>query len=336
MIDGSNLMKIGFHGVKDLYSDGSHLGAIYHFINTIRKFLEEHNHDKVVVFWDGESSSSTRKELYPQYKGNRKQDMNEYKYESYLEQNARIKQYLEEVFVRQVEMVNNEADDLIAYYCKKAVDEQIIIFSSDKDLTQLISDNVTIYSPSKKMYYKKGDMITINKVEIPHYNVLLCKVLTGDSSDNINGIEGLGEKTLVKLFPNVQVKPCTINEIRDTAGNLMQVKKSKVLENILTGKTKNGILGEEFYNINQKIVDLSNPLITEDGKELVEQIINDTIDPTDRGYKNLMRLMMEDGLFKYLPKNDEAWVDFLRPFMKLTRKEKRNTNDESISRRTQV
>ena len=44
LVDGSNLMKIGFHGVKDLYSDGSHLGAIYHFINTIRKFLEEHNH----------------------------------------------------------------------------------------------------------------------------------------------------------------------------------------------------------------------------------------------------------------------------------------------------
>ena len=163
LIDGSNLMKIGFHGVKDLYNDGSHLGAIYHFINTIRKFLEEHNYDKVVVFWDAEHSSSTRKELYPQYKGNRKQDMNEFKYESYLQQNARIKEYLEEVFVRQVEMVYNEADDLIAYYCQKATNEEITIFSSDKDLTQLISDRVTIYSPNSKQYFKQGDMITINK-----------------------------------------------------------------------------------------------------------------------------------------------------------------------------
>ena len=73
-------------------------------------------------------------------------------------------------------------------------------------------------------------------------------------------------------------------------------------------------------------MDLHNPLITDDGKELVEQIHTDTIDPTDRGYKNLMRMMMEDGLFKYLPKNDEAWVNFLTPFMKLIRKEKRNTN----------
>jgi DNA polymerase-1 len=326
LVDGSNLMKIGFHGVKDLYSDGSHMGAIYHFINTIRKFLEEHNHDKVIVFWDAESSSSARKAIYPQYKGNRKQEMNEYKLESYLEQNIRIKQYLEEVFVRQVEMVGNEADDLISYYCKMVTDEQIIIFSSDKDLTQLISDNITIYSPTKKRYYKKGDTITINKVEIPHYNVLLCKVLTGDNSDNIVGIEGLGEKTLVKLFPDVYDKPVTINEIRVNVGNIIQEKKTKVLENILIGKTKYGIFGEEFYTINEKLVDLSNPLITEDGKKIVEQILTEDIDPTDRGYKNLMRMMMEDGLFKFLPKNDDAWVNFLRPFMKLTRKEKRNKN----------
>jgi hypothetical protein len=94
----------------------------------------------------------------------------------------------------------------------------------------------------------------------------------------------------------------------------------------LTGKTKSGIFGEEVYKINSKIVNLHEPLITDEGKHLVEQIHTDTIDPTDRGYKNLMRLMMEDGLFKYLPKNDEAWVNFLKPFLKLTRKEKRNTN----------
>ena len=168
-------------------------------------------------------------------------------------------------------------------------------------------------------------MITINKVNIPHQNVLLTKILTGDKSDNIDGIEMLGEKTLVKLFPQMLEKSCTIEEILDNARNIEQKKKPKALENILIGKTKSGTFGEQFFEINKKIVDL-HPLITDDGKELVEQIHTDTIDPTDRGYKNLMRMMMEDGLFKYLPKNDEAWVNFLRPFMKLTRKEKRNTN----------
>jgi 5'-3' exonuclease len=223
-------------------------------------------------------------------------------------------------------MDNNEADDLIAYYTKVAVSEKIIIFSADKDLTQLISENVTVYSPTSKQYYGYGDMITINKVSIPHNNVLLAKILTGDKSDNIDGIQLLGEKTLVKLFPQMLGKSCTIEEILDNARNIQQKKKSKALENILIGKTKNGIFGEEFFEINKKIVDLHNPLITDEGKKLVEQIHTDTIDITDRGYKNLMRMMMDDGLFKYLPKNDEAWVNFLRPFMKLIRKEKRNTN----------
>lgn len=326
LVDGDNLFKIGFHGVKELYNDGAHVGGVYHFINTLRRFLDEHNHDKVVVFWDGDSNSSIRKAIYPQYKGNRRQDMNEYKYESYLQQKARVKTYLEEVFVRQVEMINNEADDLIAHYCKIATEEKIIIFSADKDLTQLISERVTIYSPIYKQYFKNGDKISINKVDIPHQNVTVCKIFTGDKSDNIDGIEGLGEKTLVKLFPQMLEKSCTVEELLDNARNIPQKKPIKSLSNILTGKTKSGILGEEFYRINSKIVNLHEPLITDEGKQLVEQIHTDTIDPTDRGYKNLMRLMMEDGLFNYLPKNDEAWVNFLKPFMKLTRKEKRNTN----------
>ena len=326
MVDGDNLFKIGFHGVKELYNDWSHIGGVYHFINVIRRFLDEGQLDKVVVFWDGSSNSSIRKQIYPQYKANRRQDMNDDKYISYLQQKSRVKDYLEEVFVRQVEMNDNEADDLIAYYCKISKDEKIIIFSADKDLTQLISEHVTIYSPITKQYFKNGDMISLNKVDIPHYNVLLTKIFTGDKSDNIEGIQGLGEKTLVKFFPQVQKKPCTMEEILDCARNLLQDKPSKTFTNLLTGKTKSTILGEEFYTTNKKIVDLTNPLITTDGKKLVEQILTDTIDPTDRGYKNLMRMMVEDGLFKYLPKNDEAWVNFLKPFMKLIRKEKRNKN----------
>ena len=325
LVDGNNLFKIGFHGVKELFSDGSHVGGIYHFINTIRKFLEEHNHDKVIVFWDADSNSSIRKSIYPQYKANRRNDLNEYKYESYLHQMNRVKMYLEEVFVRQVEVVGNEADDLIAQYCQVAQDEQIIIFSADNDLTQLISDRVTIYSPNQKTYYKNGSKISVDKVDIPHYNIMLCKVFTGDKSDNISGIQSMKEKTFVKIFPQVQEKPCTIEDLLDYARNITQKKPIKIISNILTGTSKNGIIGEEFYRINKLIIDLKNPLLTDEAKDLIEEIYREDIDPADRGYKNLMKLMMEDGLFKYLPKNDEAWVNFLRPFMKLIRKEKRNT-----------
>lgn len=315
---------IGYNGVRDLFSGTEHIGGIYHFINTIKKFLEEHNYDKVIVCWDSESNTSVRKELYPGYKANRKNEMTEDQYESYLHQRQRVKQYLEEVFVRQIESPNNEADDLIGQYCKIALDEDITIFSADKDLTQLISQRVQIYSPVKKEYYKFGDNISLNKVEFPHQNVLLTKVFVGDKSDNISGIDGLGEKTLVKLFPMLQEKSCTITEILDSARIIGQEKKvPKIIGKILTGESKNGILGEEFYNTNLKIVDLGNPLITDEAKELVEEVYKERIDPTDRGYKNLMKMMMDDGLFKYLPKDDNAWINFLKPFLKLTRKEKR-------------
>ena len=315
---------IGYHGVKDLFNKNEHIGGIFHFINTIRKHLEERNYDKVIVCWDSESNTSVRKELYSEYKANRKNEMNEEQYESYLHQRQRVKQYLEEVFVRQVEVPNNESDDLIAYYCKIALDENITIFSGDKDFTQLISERVQIYYPIKKEYYKLGDMISLDKVNIPHQNVLLTKVFVGDKSDNISGIDGLGVKTLVKLFPMLQEKSCTITEILDNARLIGQEKKvPKIIDKILTGHSKNGILGEEFYNTNLKIIDLGNPLITDEAKELVEEVYKERIDPTDRGYKNLMKMMMADGLFKYLPKDDNAWINFLKPFLKLTRKEKK-------------
>jgi 5'-3' exonuclease len=325
LVDGNNLMKIGFHGVKDYYHNGNHIGGIWHFLNTIRRFIEEHNFDKIVVFWDGEGNSSKRKIIYPQYKENRIQEQNEYKAQSFSFQKDRVKQYLEEMFVRQVNVDNNEADDLIAYYCQIAENENITIFSSDKDLTQLISENVSIYSPSAKQMYKNGDKIKLKEHEIPHNNILTYKILTGDKSDNIDGIYYLGDKTLFKLFPELLEQELTITDILSKAETLLKEdKENTALKNLLTGKTKSGIYGDEYYEINKKIVDLSEPMIDDEGKEVVELYYTETLDPDGRGHRNLIKMMMEDGFFKFLPKGDDAWVNFVKPFLKLTRKEKNN------------
>ena len=114
LVDGNNLLKIGFHGVREFYHNGKHVGGVWHFLNTLRKFLEEHNYNKVVVFWDTKTSSSKRRLIYPKYKLNRKPSESESKEESFLEQKQRVKQYLEEMFVRQLETEHAEADDLIA------------------------------------------------------------------------------------------------------------------------------------------------------------------------------------------------------------------------------
>jgi 5'-3' exonuclease len=324
LVDGDNLFKIGFHGVKDLYHEGKHIGGLYHFVNTLRRVINEDNYDKVVVFWDGENNSLTRRKLYPNYKMNRREMLNETKYESQVQQRERIRQYLEEMFVRQVLVEGNESDDLIAYYCQIAEDENKTIFSSDKDYLQLISPKVSVYSPMEKYLYKMNDKVKLNEIRIPHYNIKTYKILSGDKSDNIEGIYYLGEKNLVKYFPELLESEVSVADILTKAETLLKEDKdNNVLKNILTGKTKSGIYGQEFFQVNEKIIDLSNPLITDEGKVLVEDYYRESLDPDGRGYKNLIRMMMQDGFFKFLPKADDAWVEFIRPFMKLTRKEKK-------------
>jgi 5'-3' exonuclease len=323
LVDGNNLLKIGFHGVRDFYHNGKHVGGVWHFLNTLRKFLEEHNYNKVVVFWDSKTSSSQRRLIYPKYKLNRKSSETESKEESFAEQKQRVKQYLEEMFVRQLETENAEADDLIAHYCKVSLDEEKTIFSSDRDLTQLISEKVSIYSPSTKQYYGINNKIKLHDIEVPYYNVKTIKILTGDSSDNIDGIFYLGEKTLIKLFPELLEDRVELSYILQKGEQLLKEEKGNVaLQNLLSGKTKEGIFGDEFFEINKKLVDLDEPLLNEEEKELVGLYYSESLDPDGRGYRNLIRMMMEDGFFKYLPKGDDAWVSFLKPFLKLTRKEK--------------
>lgn len=323
LVDGNNLLKIGFHGVRDFYHNGKHVGGVWHFLNTLRKFLEEHNYNKVVVFWDSKTSSSQRRLIYPKYKLNRKSSETESKEESFLEQKQRVKQYLEEMFVRQLETEHAEADDLIAHYCKVSLDEEKTIFSSDRDLTQLISEKVSIYSPSTKQYYGINNKIKLHDIEVPYYNVKTIKILTGDSSDNIDGIFYLGEKTLIKLFPELLEDRVELPYILQKGEQLLKEEKGNItLQNLLSGKTKEGIFGDEFFEINKKLVDLDEPLLNEEEKELVGLYYSESLDPDGRGYRNLIRMMMEDGFFKYLPKGDDAWVSFLKPFLKLTRKEK--------------
>jgi len=324
IVDGNNLLKIGFHGVKDFYNNGEHIGGTWHFLNTIRKFLEETNFNKVMVFWDSDTNSSQRKLIYPKYKMNRKSSPNdEEKTDSFNKQKTRVKQYLEDMFIRQLEVENSEADDLIAYYCQISLDEEKTIFSSDKDLTQLISEKVLIYSPNLKSYYRFGDNIKFKDCSIPHYNVMTFKILAGDTSDNIDGISLMGEKTLIKFFPEILDLKTSLTDIL-TKGELLlkEQKTNVVLGNLLSGKTKEGIMGDDFFKINKKLVDLSEPLINEKGKEMVREYYSESMDPDGRGHRNLIRMMMDDGFFKYLPKGDDSWVNFLKPFLKLSRKEK--------------
>ena len=128
LVDGNNLLKIGFHGAKNFYSQDRQVGGIFHFLNTLRKQLTEYNYDKILVFWDGEWNSLERRKILAEYKANRvKSDDSEA--ESFYFQKQRIQLYLEEFFVLQVELSHCESDDLIAFYTQSCGDEKVTIYS---------------------------------------------------------------------------------------------------------------------------------------------------------------------------------------------------------------
>lgn len=324
LVDGDNLLTIGFFGVKNYFYKGTHIGGIYHFLNTLRRTFETHHLDKIVVFWDGENGSQTRKKIYHLYKENRRQRIkSEEELSSYSYQRNRIKQYLEELYVRQGEFVFCETDDCIAYYVQNSPNEKKIIYSSDGDLTQLVSENTTIYNPSHGKLYKQNDMFIYDHEEILIENIKIVKMLCGDPSDNISGIKSMGIKRLVGLFPEIKNKKLTLDNIKEKTNELFEKDKdNRLIKNLLTGVTKHGVFGEEFFHINQQIVSLDEPFLTDDAKQTISSLINETLDPEGRSYKNTMKMMMDDGMFTVLPKQEDAWIKFLNPFLRLTRKEK--------------
>jgi len=95
LVDGDNLLTIGFFGLKNHFYKGKHIGGIYHFINTLRRSFETYHLDKIVVFWDGENGSHQRRQIYHLYKENRRNRIrSEEELDNYNYQRNRIKQYL--------------------------------------------------------------------------------------------------------------------------------------------------------------------------------------------------------------------------------------------------
>lgn len=324
LVDGDNLLTIGFYGLKNHFYKGQHIGGIYHFIDTLKRSFDNYQLDKICVFWDGKDGSISRKRIYHLYKENRKSRIKtEEEVNSYQRQRSRIKQYLEELYVRQGEYDYCESDDCIAYYTQNSPKEKKIIYSSDRDLTQLVNEHVTIYNPSHRKLYKKNDMIEYDHENILIENVKLVKILCGDPSDNIHGIKNMGIKRLISLFPEITSKQLTLEEVRNQGNLLFEGDRhNKLIQNFLTGVTKLGVFGDEFFELNNKMVCLDEPILTEEAKENINALITDSLDTEGRSYKNAMRLMSDDGVFTALPKGDNALVNFLNPFLKLTTKEK--------------
>lgn len=329
IVDGDSLIKTAYHGAKDLYHKETHIGGIFQFITMVRKMINEYKFDKVYVFWDGQFSGRMRYEIYKDYKSNRDKDFYNDQPPSEIElylQKERVKFYCEELFIRQYSDDIVEADDLIGYYIKNiSEDEKVVIMTNDRDMCQLIGERVGIYLINlKKIITKDNYLDYFNH----HYsNLKLIKIISGDTSDNIKGITGISEKTLLKFFPEIKEKTLTLEYIFTKIKDIQKDRKNnlKSLDNIVNKVTK-GIQKERIFEINEKLIDLSKPLLTENTKSDIDYLMSTTIDPEGREIKNVIKMMMEDGLMMAIPGGQDGYLNFLQPFLSLIKKEKKFFN----------
>ena len=360
LIDGSNLLELSSLADTTLSSSGKQIGGIFQMFLQMKLLLKKGNFRYVYVFWDGVNSGQLRYNELPDYKANRDKEFEEEGLSEYMKAvNAKIKsmqqhffkkedpvklaqrkkqkeifywqrdiimQCLEELFVRQCVCDKIEADDFIGYYVShKKPNEKIVICSNDRDLTQLIDDDVIVYVQSMKDFLTKK-----NHTEIMGYNyqnVVLKKVLCGDTSDNIKGIKGFGEKTLLSNFSEIKERKLSLSEVIEKAKLIneerIKTKKKplKWAENIVNRVT-DGCQGEKIYEINEKIIDLKNPLMTEEAIELIESLMYTPIDPENRTLENLYQILLDNDV--EILKDETRFSNFFTEFLYLIDKEKKN------------
>ena len=362
LVDGSNILELSASADKRVGSNGKVVGGIFQFLLQLKIMLQKGNFRYVYVFWDGDNSGEYRAMLLPTYKANRDKNydldvavglsdymqqvnekiraMQEYFYnknknrsddkkkekEIFYEQRDVVMDCLEELFIRQCVCDKVEADDLIAYYVKnKKRRERIVIMSNDRDLTQLISEDVIIYVQSMKKFINTKNHTT--ELGYNYQNVKLKKILCGDSSDNIKGIKGLGETTLFKNFPEFKEREVTLNEVIEKAKTLNEERikeKKKPLkwaENIVNRVT-DGIQGDRIYEINDKVIDLKKPLLTDEAKKVMDDMMYAPLDPEGRSFSNLYSMLIECGIDEL--RDENRFSAFFSDFKGLVDREIKN------------
>jgi 5'-3' exonuclease len=246
LVDGTNTFIRCWSANPAMDENGNHTGGIVGFLKSIGYAIKLLASTRCIIVFDGVGGSFKRRQLFPEYKEHRKgrirlnrsyEEMSDAptEEESCRKQYQRMVNYLQILPVNLLSIDHVEADDVIAFLATEyfRASRKVYIMSSDKDFLQLCTGNINVYSPTKKRIY--GTPQILEDYQIHPNNFVLYRALDGDASDNVNGIEGAGPKTIVKHFPwlNEDVKH-TIDEVISHAINLRN--KYKVCENIAEGR----------------------------------------------------------------------------------------------------
>ena len=212
LIDGSSYIYRAFYAIRGLAnSKGFPTGAVFGFVNMLKKVIKDKNPDYIAVAFDAKGPNF-RHEIYPEYKANRPEMP-----EDLRPQIPKIKELVDAYNVKSFEMPGFEADDIIGTIASKLSDDvDITIITGDKDMSQLVTDHITLLDTMKdkvvdiegvtENYGTSGDGI----VEIFG--------LSGDTTDNIPGIPGIGEKTAIELIKNYGTIENLMENIEDFSG----------------------------------------------------------------------------------------------------------------------
>lgn len=226
LIDGHSILNRAFYGLPDLTnSEGQHTGAVYGFLNIMFRILEEEKPDYLTVAFDLHEPTFRHK-IFDAYKGTRKGMPSEL-----VEQVPLMREMLTAMGVKTVSMGGYEADDLLGTLARRSEAQgmDVTILSGDRDLLQLATEKVLIRLPKtsrgKTTIEDFHTKEVIEKYQVTPPQIIELKALMGDSSDNIPGIPGVGEKTATKLI--VQY-----GSIENAHDHLEEVKPNKARESL--------------------------------------------------------------------------------------------------------
>ena len=249
--------------------------------------------------------------------------------ENFAREREMLMKYFNELYIRWVFDEKTEGDDLIAYYVNnKKSNDRVVIVSADEDLTQLISDTVCVYNPRLKKFISHKNFKELKG--FIHENVVLKKIFCGDVSDNIGNIKGLSEARLMELMPEIADRRVSIDEViqraQEKVDERINIKKKPLQwhENIIHGISNKEYDGD-FYEINEKIIDLSKPLLTKEAKEEMDETMYSPMDIEGRSFTNLYNMIREDNIIDLISEN--KFSSFFSTFKPLVDKEIKRYNE---------
>lgn len=236
VIDGNSILNRAFYGIMSskmlMTADGTYTNAVYGFLAIMFKMIEEVNPDYMVVAFDVKHPTK-RHEMYKEYKGTRKGMPDEL-----AEQMPIIKEVLKAMNITVIEKPGYEADDILGTLGKHAEKNGIdaVLLTGDRDSFQLVSKHVMIRMPRTKAGKTETENFDVEKIHevygLEPKQLIEVKGLMGDTSDNIPGVPGVGEKTAIKLVKEYK----TIDEIYSKLEAGEPVAKGKLKENLENNK----------------------------------------------------------------------------------------------------